>query len=113
MELVCGNNNASIDDQSNDSVGDNDINHSGVDAKGSLRYEYSRLAEIINFICLSYYHHFLRLYLYASINSIYPQNLKKKKFTLLEYVHSHTLSCTILYILLGVKSLTLLYLIRS
>lgn len=38
MELVCSGNNPNHDDEhSNDSVGDNDMNHSG-DIKGSLRY---------------------------------------------------------------------------
>lgn len=36
MELVCSGNNPSLDEHSNDSVGDNDMNHSG-DIKGSLR----------------------------------------------------------------------------
>lgn len=39
MELVCGNHNLPSDDQSNDSVGDNDGKYLvGVDGKGSLRY---------------------------------------------------------------------------
>lgn len=39
MELVCGNNNTGNDDQSNDSVPENDINHSGnvSETKGHIR----------------------------------------------------------------------------